>query len=80
MVVKNYEEALELCRIKTNELVDKRKLKEYCKKHDLDYHKVQVFIRGDEVRRYPKLICAFLKTMGYKVSSVRVTTFEFVFD
>lgn len=80
MIIKSYKEAVEICRAETNLLVESKQLANYCKKHKLEYHKVQVFIRGNEKRRYPKLISKFLESMGYKVSISRKVVYEFILE
>lgn len=80
MNLKSYKEAVEICKEKTNSLVENKELSDYCKEHNLEYHKVQVFIRGNEKRRYPKLIAQFLSSMGYSVTTTRRVVYEFLLE
>ena len=77
----NYSEALQICRDKTDELTKKRILRKWCEEQSLDYHKVQVYIRGKHLKRYPKLIAKFLIACGYEgVTVERKVVYNFTVD
>ncbi len=81
MITLSYSEVKKVCEVETQNLVDKKKLKEHCEKHNLSYHGVLTFLRGDLRRkRNVKLMISFLKSVGYEeVSSERLIIYNFHF-
>ena len=60
MITLSYSEVKKVCEVETQNLVDKKKLKEHCEKHNLSYHGVLTFLRGDLRRkRNVKLMISF---------------------
>lgn len=76
----SYSEVKALCKQETDILVNKRILRKHCKEHNIHYHGVLSYLRGNRRRRNPSLMVKFLRSVGYdEVSSERVITYNFHF-
>ena len=78
----NYQETLEICKNKTDELVKKKQLKAFCEENEIDYHSVAVYVRGGYFKKkiYPKLLKKLLEAFGYKIKVDKKVQYNFIIE
>ena len=80
MKVLNYAEVLKLSKELSQDLVDKKQLRNHCRIHELNYLNVVSFLRGNRKAKQPKLICDFLKSVGYATATDKIIEYNFIVD
>ncbi|WP_289035182.1 hypothetical protein [uncultured Flavobacterium sp.] len=77
----NYNEAIKLAKELSEDLVKVDALREHCRQHELNYHNIVSFIRGDNRKaKQPKLIIDFLKSLGYSATVDKQIIYKFIVD